>query len=366
MQNITKNEFTSNNNLCYSNDSVGPEPEIHKNIREKNNIRNTFDCTTYNINIDLDEFEQVLSNCRKGDTDNLTQLHIQECNKVETIIEIKREVAKNVELNNFIAHEKVIQHDNRNNEICVRNIKDDVISINSNESLIFCISDHSVDLDAISLASNNIFALEKSNATSIEIDIDLSREISSQNVLDTNDLIDLDEVNHTDNDFENECKENSTNFDTNSNCSYHSSDFELITEEEAKKDGIIINFKRNDGIVRECNDENYIEMYLPGYNEVTYRDNHRIPDGDEFYDLFRGAHAPANVPDLFLENKAVVPAQCMSVEKEASEFNFWDINKGENANRIDEEYLDEAKETAKRILEFYQTDNKRRRSRRCL
>ncbi|XP_053621487.1 uncharacterized protein LOC128681532 [Plodia interpunctella] len=356
----------SNNNNCTN---AASSKETTLNIHENKNPYFDFDKVP---NVDMSgfqEFDQVLSKYREEKVfDYNTQLQrtietnsaefleisiAENVNKTRTFHDMYREYLKNC-----------IGYDESHFET-IKTELPDIISLS--EDNLQALDDQCVDLDDISLASNNIFTFENSEFTNIEIEIDDNKVADSSEVLrninsDANDFQDQ----LTNNEYrctEEPNKNDEVDIDNNSDCSYHSSDFEVITEEEAKMDGLILNF-RNDNKEHICNtnDANFIEMYLPHAHDEVYRD-HKIPEGEDFYNLFRGLNAPANVPDIFLENKSVMPTQCMSVEKEALGFDLRILNK--DTVVIDEGHQEEAKETARKILEAYGNNN-RRRSRKFL
>ncbi|XP_059058842.1 uncharacterized protein LOC131852218 [Achroia grisella] len=166
------------------------------------------------------------------------------------------------------------------------------------------------------------------------------------------------------------------NDDSSDNCSYHSSDFEFITEEEANIDGFIINFRAKTvnkkqaefDKLKNASGINFHRHYLPGTSRVeyadefSYRENHIIPEGDEYLSLFQGIYAPVFAPLHFMENKSV-RSNCMNVEFEGIGFDMKLLNKKNMEDTTEEAYKEEAEESARKILEMYPADNRKRRRR---
>ncbi|KAL0859213.1 hypothetical protein ABMA27_011030 [Loxostege sticticalis] len=149
---------------------------------------------------------------------------------------------------------------------------------------------------------------------------------------------------------------------------YNSSDFEFITEEEAKTDGLIINYKKNKRITShetchtvevsafntpECN-----QMPSSSNNTEDYRQNHQIPVGENYFDLFRGLYEPT-VP-LMYENKSM---GLLMNEYAGLGFDIGVLRRQIREYQPDDEYKEEADECAKRILKMYPNENRKRRRR---
>ncbi|XP_026755224.2 uncharacterized protein LOC113515267 [Galleria mellonella] len=159
--------------------------------------------------------------------------------------------------------------------------------------------------------------------------------------------------------------------DKSDNCSYHSSDFEFITEEEANIEGLIINFRpKTVNNVKQPEKANlnasshFSRFYLPGTsqydNNFNYRENHAIPEGDDYLNLFQGIFAPALTPLHLLENKSFRSTR-MNVQFEGIGFDMKVLNKKNMEDQKDVAFKEEAEECARKILEMYPEDNRKRR-----
>ncbi|RVE46516.1 hypothetical protein evm_008807 [Chilo suppressalis] len=184
--------------------------------------------------------------------------------------------------------------------------------------------------------------------------------------------------------------------DENSCSSYHSSDFEFITEEEANRNIFInnntvpidvnsirrlktIEISRDSGFNdsncsqnspgpswRNFNVSDYRsarERYeaanfdINAYTDRQYRRNHIVPDANGYLDLFQGVFSP--VTPFMLENKSTMPLRY--VQYEGVGFDLWAVNGGPDES--DNEYEEEAEETARKILNMYPEENRRKRRR---
>nr|XP_049697628.1 uncharacterized protein LOC110384670 [Helicoverpa armigera] len=165
---------------------------------------------------------------------------------------------------------------------------------------------------------------------------------------------------------------------------YNSSDFEFISEAEAKLDGLIINFKGANrqnschNISEFENDEgfNIDEVLDPcegpsgqnrprnQFEDRSYRDNHRIPLGDDYLALFQGIYNPVLPMSeiFFLENKSV-RTSAMNSQYDGIGFVKQLALRRQQPDSSEDEFADEAKECAKQILKTYPRDNRKRRRR---
>ncbi|XP_047038092.1 uncharacterized protein LOC124643241 [Helicoverpa zea] len=165
---------------------------------------------------------------------------------------------------------------------------------------------------------------------------------------------------------------------------YNSSDFEFISEAEAKLDGLIINFK---GVNRQ-NSSHYISEFenVEGFNidevfdpcegpsgqnrprnqfeDRSYRNNHQIPLGDDYLALFQGIYNPVLPMSeiFFLENKSV-RTSAMNSQYDGIGFVKQLALRRQQPDSSEDEFADEAKECAKQILKTYPRDNRKRRRR---
>ncbi|XP_075988075.1 uncharacterized protein LOC142984405 [Anticarsia gemmatalis] len=176
---------------------------------------------------------------------------------------------------------------------------------------------------------------------------------------------------------------------------YNSSDFEFITEEEAKMEGFIINFgrnnssnsefssntnssyahhskefspsTRNDGSKEFDPGEGPSGIHRPIVDDSTrdYRQNHEIPQEEGYLDLFRGQYNPLlPLSDIImLENKSIRPS-AMNVQYEGIGFDMQLIVRRNRLDSSEEEYEDEARESVKKILRMYPGENRTKRRRR--
>ncbi|XP_026742180.1 uncharacterized protein LOC113504204 isoform X2 [Trichoplusia ni] len=178
---------------------------------------------------------------------------------------------------------------------------------------------------------------------------------------------------------------------------YNSSDFEFITEEEANMDGFIINInlpsqdsdnsstssseplsnyilRKKDLNSKEVDAQNEFIDSLPGpsglnnqkheFEDRSYRNKHVLPEGDQYLDLFRGIYNPfLPVCEIFfLENKSV-RASAMNVQYEGIGFDKQLMHKKYKPDSSEDEFEDEAKKCAQKILNMYPSENRKRRRR---
>ncbi|XP_028178939.1 uncharacterized protein LOC114366306 [Ostrinia furnacalis] len=148
--------------------------------------------------------------------------------------------------------------------------------------------------------------------------------------------------------------------ESDDSCSgYHSSDFEFITEEEARADGFK-NFNKTNTIENEVT-KTVEETQKPSCsnNNEEYRQNHQIPVGEGYFDLFRGYHAPTT-PFMF-ENKCM--GLLLNAEYAGVGFDMRVLSRQIQEFEDDDEYKEEAEECAKKILRMYPRENRKRRRR---
>ncbi|KAH9633740.1 hypothetical protein HF086_008762 [Spodoptera exigua] len=166
---------------------------------------------------------------------------------------------------------------------------------------------------------------------------------------------------------------------------YHSSDFEFISETEARMDGFIINFRQNgpSEILEPFNeypcqfaDELFGESD-PGegtssqnrsrneFEDRSYRDSHQIPEGENYYQLFQGLYNPVMAVSeiYFLENKSV-RTSAMNSQYDGMGFDKQLALRRHQPDSSEDEFADDAKETAGKILNMYPRENRKRRRRR--
>ncbi|XP_046974678.1 uncharacterized protein LOC124540948 [Vanessa cardui] len=197
-----------------------------------------------------------------------------------------------------------------------------------------------------------------------------------------------------------------------SDCSdYHSSDFEFIDEDEAKRAGLIIN-NRNKEITVEIETQNYQDLIIHDYfHSPVASDNHVVPEGVDYINLFGGNYTP--LPTVCVQNKAISAGTsmnagvdgigfdmrmlqdnpeldaCLSMDtvdplltiliknKEIIVTDIWysvvfapksnlTILKNDVTNKYFFLYIDkdEAHESEQKILKLYPIENRRKRSRR--
>ncbi|XP_035455059.2 uncharacterized protein DDB_G0287625 [Spodoptera frugiperda] len=164
---------------------------------------------------------------------------------------------------------------------------------------------------------------------------------------------------------------------------YHSSDFEFISETEARMDGFIINFRQNrpnedleqfHGYPGQFAEELFGDRLSdPGegpsnrneFEDRTYRDNHRIPEGDNYLQLFQGLYNPLMAVSeiYFLENKSV-RTSAMNSQYDGMGFDKQLAMRRHQPDSSEDEFGDDAKTTAGKILNMYPRENRKRRRRR--
>ncbi|XP_041984934.1 uncharacterized protein LOC121737332 isoform X2 [Aricia agestis] len=143
-----------------------------------------------------------------------------------------------------------------------------------------------------------------------------------------------------------------TKSDNTDACSYHSSDFEFIDEEEAKKEcklnmGPIIDKVKNVANKTKDFDGNYT---INDYFSKPYQANdNSIPSGNDYHNLF------------LIQN---IPFSCLNIENKAlSSIKGMEVSSGNNTDlkylfKGDPKYIKEAEKTAQIILSMYPTENK--------
>ncbi|KAJ8707066.1 hypothetical protein PYW08_011200 [Mythimna loreyi] len=173
--------------------------------------------------------------------------------------------------------------------------------------------------------------------------------------------------------------------ETSSDDGYNSSDFEFISESEANMAGIIINYQlENHQNLSQANSEPIIfcfdeenrqenEQFDPGegpsrqnrprneFEDRRYRNDHRVPIGDDYLGLFQGIYNPLlPMSDiLFLENKSV-RTSAMNIQYAGIGFEKQLVMRRHQPDSSEDEFEDEAKESAKKILNMYPGANRKR------
>lgn len=108
-----------------------------------------------------------------------------------------------------------------------------------------------------------------------------------------------------------------------SDCSgYHSSDFEFIDEEEAKKYGYYTNNKEtNERNLDDFIITDYFDTLFPKIEQNNDRDNHVIPEGDSFVNLFNNQNY-IRLFDYHVESKSVTTGVSMNTNYESIGFDM--------------------------------------------
>ncbi|CAD0206699.1 unnamed protein product [Chrysodeixis includens] len=177
---------------------------------------------------------------------------------------------------------------------------------------------------------------------------------------------------------------------------YNSSDFEFITEEEANMDGFIININipsqdldtssissseplsnyvdKKEVSPKEVDTQEEFIDPLPGpsglnkpkheFEDRSYRNKHVLPEGEQYLDLFRGIYNPLlPVCEIFfLENKSI-RASAMNIQYDGIGFDKQLLHKKYKPDSSEDEFEDEAKNCAQKILKMYPGENKKKRRR---
>ncbi|XP_037968136.2 uncharacterized protein LOC105388765 [Plutella xylostella] len=160
-----------------------------------------------------------------------------------------------------------------------------------------------------------------------------------------------------------------------SECSgYHSSDFEFISEDEAKRDGMVINFRTKD-LGKPISEKRAHHRSEVVNIEISKIDNnirndvhngnkpentgHVIPEGDAYYHLFSGLYNPTLIRHW--ENKTITNncSNPMLIEIDGVGFDNAAIRKMNRIQKVSKELKKEAADCKKRILELYPEENKR-------
>ncbi|XP_073965015.1 uncharacterized protein isoform X2 [Choristoneura fumiferana] len=143
---------------------------------------------------------------------------------------------------------------------------------------------------------------------------------------------------------------------------YNSSDFEFITESEAKKNCLAKTSIQNYSYYNADYMKYHKSRYLPCkvISSKAKRESHVIPQGQTYLDLFRGMYAPAVVNNLYYASrKRVLPVTSMTIQ------DGYGFDVYENKCEENQEYKNEANESLKKIRFLYPEENReRRRSRR--
>ncbi|KAJ8704600.1 hypothetical protein PYW07_011788 [Mythimna separata] len=265
----------------------------------------------------------------------------------------------------------------------LNNIFDDMDAVNED---VFSIDSSDNDKEVY----NNDENIE--NATCNEKELtDSNNAINS----DLNDNIDIISINSFSEDEKSQTEESkdtvSTNVvsqETDSDDGYNSSDFEFISESEANMAGIVINYRlenhqnllqTNSEPLIFCFDEENREENEPSdpgegpsrqnrprneFEDRSYRNDHRIPIGDDYLGLFQGIYNPLlPMSDIiFLENKSV-RVSAMNMQYDGIGFEKQLVMRRHQPDSSEDEFEDEAKESAKKILNMYPGENRKRRRR---
>lgn len=316
------------------------------------------------LEIDLDEVLDII------DESEETKLCIQRLDFLKAkLAKPENEFTKGqIPLNNKNTHipktlgKTIDNHENTEHTIENKNV--DVISISSTEELEIS---QKTDFDVITLSSmnsvemiNEIDMIQVNSKTMAETSNCINGNRKSLNVAYNNtyekykdkvqseylhnhkefknQFVDVDPRNSDDtlylpNDIS---KEENGELSDNLDCSFHSSDFEFITEEEAKEVGFIINFRRP----TENVDDSTISDHIiePSHIINDEMKSHVIPVGENFLTLFQGPYAPALLSSIyFMENKSVQPSKTMSVEFEGIGFDMRILNEKIREDNSEEE-----------------------------
>ncbi|XP_061726451.1 uncharacterized protein LOC133531995 [Cydia pomonella] len=186
----------------------------------------------------------------------------------------------------------------------------------------------------------------------------------------------------------------------NSDCDdgYDSSDFEFITENEASKAGLITKLNKitidenkyiqnsavklgisiskipNDNIgisnslINEASPLDYVKYSKYRYQRCYAQhssEQHVIPEGERYLDMFRGQYAPLVLNNLYsMGNKKCVPSGLMTARTEdpGADLLYRDPENDENYKK----YKGDADECLKKILATYPELNKRKKRRLTL
>ncbi|CAH1642993.1 unnamed protein product [Spodoptera littoralis] len=352
LKNVPPIEISRNNDVCSSinDDSDKKEYEASKVL--------------YNIS------EEILNeNCVQLVQNDDNESEIKEINRINVVDEV------NLQLKEF--------------EDVLVNI-DDIFEMDNLETQ--C-SLNSNDLDDIlnEIDTANGDLVKEINNKSVPDETDAKDNMDDKKISNNSEIIDVISINSsTDEDMpQNEVTKDlitiiSDSDDSESCEGYHSSDFEFISETEARMDGFIINFRQD-----RPNDEQFDypgqfaeelfgdEHSDPGegtsgqnrpkneFGDRTYRNNHQIPVGDNYLVLFQGLHNPLMAVSeiYFLENKSV-RTSAMNSQYDGIGFDKQLAMRRHQPDSSEDEFADDAKETAGKILNLYPRENRKRRRRR--
>lgn len=155
----------------------------------------------------------------------------------------------------------------------------------------------------------------KNNLTVIEV---LSSDDEDSNNISKN--VDTSDIIYT---VSNQREEKSLD-ENDSHCSgYHSSDFEFIDEEEAKKFGYYSSnkFETNEQNFDDFIINDYFDTLFPKDEQNNDRDNHVIPEGDNFVNLFNNQNY-IRMFDYHVESKSVTTGVSMNTNYESIGFDM--------------------------------------------
>ncbi|XP_063544370.1 homeobox-like protein HDP1 [Cydia strobilella] len=317
--------------------------------------------------IDLEEFEDILdTNCFGNDCKEDESANTNDKNGLSQIVsnddldELKVILATEY-LENSNLEEVVDKTDNTN----VTN--DEVIDLDEfiSQNLYF-----DKDSTGVENCNSNTTSLEQNYETNniVPYEVPVKLAVASNNKLVAAEI----------------CEEK----DINSEDGYNSSDFEFITEDEASKAGLIIKIDKitidenkytqnravkipndNIGISNSRKNEASPLDYIK-YSKYRYRrcyaqrspEQHVIPEGDRYLDMFRGQYAPMVLNNLYsMGNKKCVPCGLMiaGTEDPGAELLFRAPKDHDNFKK----YKGDADECLKKILATYPADNKRKKRR---
>ncbi|XP_022816837.1 coiled-coil domain-containing protein 1-like [Spodoptera litura] len=352
LKNVPPIEIGRNNDVC---NSINDDSDKKENEDSK---------VLYNIS------EEILNeNCVQRVQNDDNESEIKEINRINVVDEV------NLQLKEFedvlVNIDNIFEMDNLETQC----------SLNSND-----LDDILNEIDTANDDLNN-----EINNNSVPDETDAKDSMDDKKVSNNSEIIDVISINSSiDEDMpQNEVTKDlitiiSDSDDSESCEGYHSSDFEFISETEARMDGFIINFRQNrpddeqfdypGQFVEELFGDEHSD---PGegtsgqnrpkneFEDRTYRNNHQIPVGDNYLVLFQGLHNPLMAVSeiYFLENKSV-RTSAMNSQYDGMGFDKQLAMRRHQPDSSEDEFADDAKETAGKILNLYPRENRKRRRRR--